>query len=168
MRKSSPEFMVSMSRHLILVGCLVSLVSSGCSEPGDTPDEAMREFLRSNYLGEDEKAWAMIAEQDRAQITAAHDGLAKLGVKEPPKGHELLLIRRISSPYALKKLEVVGQAPEAPKKGDKATVKLEFRDGRVEHARLDHDGEQWRIRLAVAGEAGKAPAGDEPKQGVAP
>jgi hypothetical protein len=139
-----------MPRFLILVGCFLVVSSWGCSEPANTPDEALREYMRSYYLGEDEKAWEMVAKEDRDQITAAHDGLVKMGVENPPAGHELMLARRVPSPYALKKLEVVGDAPQEPKKGDVATVKLEFRDGRVEHARLDHDGERWRVRLAVA------------------
>lgn len=145
-----PEFMVPMPRFLILIGCILAISSWGCSEPADTPDEALREYMRSYYLGEDEQAWEMVAREDREQITAAHEGLVKMGVENPPKGYELMLARRVPSPYALKRLEVVGESPAEPKKGDVATVKLEFRDGRVEHARLDHDGEHWRVRLAVA------------------
>ena len=137
-----------MKRPIALLLCLGILwTQGGCESSGETPEEVTQEFLHHLYLREPERAWELVDPQDQAMIEQAQQGLKQAGVKEIPRAHELLLTRRVSSPYALKEATLVGEA--VAKKGERAQVKLLFRDGRVEHAYLDHDGTAWRVRLSV-------------------
>lgn len=125
---------------------MVALLS-GCAEEPSSPQETFDAFLRAWYFDDHEAAWEMIAPQDRERLAAPRAELEAAGVSPLPAPRELLLVRSITNPYAVKKVELAEALPAPLEVGAEAKLVLELRDGQKSEASLEWSGERWFVRM---------------------
>lgn len=151
--------LVTGARARLLIGAVIALATvnlSACSksttwdDPG--PVQTFERFLLDWYRGAEPLSWQAIAPEDREALLKKRDALKReAGLKDdavaPP--HELFIGTSVDSPYEFRKIEVVEPLKDAPKKGQRVTLKLAYLDGRTGQARMVWGGDRWYVDLPL-------------------
>lgn len=144
-----------MQTYLVMV-CMAVFFVSGCAsneawqEPG--PEAVFEQFLLHWFVGEQDKAWEMVAPEDRKELLRAREDLKKvLAPLDLPKPYEMLKSMGVASPYDFKKIARKTKLKGVLAKGTLVELKLHFFDGRESDAALVWSGTRWFVDLPVAG-----------------
>jgi hypothetical protein len=148
-----------VTRSLILLFLATTLAhTTSCAaetswdDPG--PEDVFETFLTHWFLGEDEKAFAMVAPSSREVIEAPRTDLVeRVPEAAVPEPHEMLVVGRMDNPYRLKGIDTVRDLEAAPTDGETVGLVVEHIDGEKSHATMIWSDEQWFVALPVEGAA---------------
>ena len=138
-------------RPLLLLWVSTALLAQGCDSKdqwnGPEPEARFEAFLLSWLQEEPEQAWAMIAPKDRDALLVDFD--AARAANPALKPWDMLLTRKMTSFYAVTKMEPTSPLPKTLAPGAETTLVLHKRDGTKEDAVLSWDGTQWFVVLDI-------------------
>lgn len=143
------------SRNCLSAVCLLAvagLLSVGCDkaswkDPGAR--QTFETFLMQVFRGDAESAFAAIAPEDRAVLTAPLDELKGLPADVVPEPHQMWVITAVDNPYDVKRVEPVEELDSEPELGHKLQLKISYHDGREGSATMVWGGERWFVDLPL-------------------
>lgn len=153
------------SRHirwmaLLVAGLLLGLAACNSSpesswdDPG--PETRFKNFLMNWFRYDREKAFEMIAPDDREVLTGPLDTVDEEIGDDVLETHEMLVAGRVDNPYDLERVETKRELESRPEEGTTVELSLIYHDGRNGEATMVWKNDTWFVDLPLAGEAGAA------------
>lgn len=153
------------SRHtrwmtLLVAGLVVGLAACNSSpesswdDPG--PETRFENFLMNWFRYDREKAFEMIAPDDREVLTEPLDKVDEEIGSDVLEPYEMLVAGRVDNPYDLERVDTNRELESRPEEGTTVELSLIYHDGRNGEATMVWKNDTWFVDLPLAGEAGAA------------
>jgi hypothetical protein len=101
-----------------------------------------------------EKAFEMIAPEDRQALTRSLDEVSETLGGDVLAPHEMLVAGRVDNPYDLERVETSRELESRPEAGTRVELSLVYHDGRTGEATMVWRDDTWFVDLPLGDEAG--------------